>query len=586
MQHFLYRLFEPKSNGFEMTLLLAEILDVKISGSALNKKLEEHPHYPSLLSVSDVLKGYGIENLGVKVEPDKLIELKTPFITQFKYHNEQLFTVVKEISQSSVVFFDPEKHRWKVLSTEDFSKRCSKIALLVEVAEDAGEKDYLKNKQLERQKLIAEYLKVCCIPVLAISTGIIAFIQHGMSALLPFTISMFTLIGCLISILLLWYELDQHNPLLMQICNAGKKVNCGAVLQSKASSIAGISWSTIGFSYFMGSLILLLFSGITNGTALFIISWLVILAMPYPLFSIYYQRHIVKQWCVLCLIIQALLILQLIVVIGGGWYTHMPKNLNITQILISFTIPFLTIMVLLPALKKAKQGKLINSKLQKLKYNSQVFDALINNQKQLIESPDGLGIILGNPLATYKVIKVCNPYCRPCSAAHQPIEELLHNNTDVQVQIIFPATNEERDLMRPPVKHLLAIAEKYNKDILKQALDDWYLAKDKDYEDFAAKYPLNEELNKQDDKIAAMHNWCQKSQVSLHQPSLYQCRIIVVHQAFFSYQRYILSQILNICFLYNQTGIFYKRKSYGTFKIYKKIKVYRLYDKKKSHRRP
>jgi hypothetical protein len=39
-------------------------------------------------------------------------------------------------------------------------------------------------------------------------------------------------------------------------------------------------------------------------------------------------------------------------------------------------------------------------------------------------------------------------------------------------------------------------------------LDDWYLAEKKDYEVFAAKYPMNGELKQQNAKVEAMKNWC------------------------------------------------------------------------------
>jgi uncharacterized membrane protein len=91
-------------------------------------------------------------------------------------------------------------------------------------------------------------ITIGCIPALIIIAEILAFKQSGAEVFLPSIFSLLTLSGCLVAILLLWYELDQHNPVLQQICSAGKKINCGAVLQSKASKILGISWSAIGFS--------------------------------------------------------------------------------------------------------------------------------------------------------------------------------------------------------------------------------------------------------------------------------------------------------------------------------------------------
>ncbi len=50
--------------------------------------------------------------------------------------------------------------------------------------------------------------------------------------------------------------------------------------------------------------------------------------------------------------------------------------------------------------------------------------------------------------------------------------------------------------------------------MIKQSLDDWYLADTKDYDQFAAKYPMNGELVKQADKIDAMEKWCKATEIA------------------------------------------------------------------------
>ncbi len=80
---------------------------------------------------------------------------------------------------------------------------------------------------------------------------------------------------------------------------------------------------------------------------------------------------------------------------------------------------------------------------------------------------------------------------------------------NVKAKIIFTTPNEPENIAYKPVSHLLAIAVQSNGDKkINQALDDWYLADKKDYELFAAKYPMNGELTKQDDKIEGMDKWC------------------------------------------------------------------------------
>lgn len=517
----LSQLISPKENCREVLSLFLKELNVKVTDTTLRNALINHPDYPSLLSISDVLTDYGVGNVSFKVSFEKLEKMPMPFISQIKGEKvqEMFYTVIRSVTNNVLSYYHPERRRWEDIDKENFAKKWSGITLLADAEEKRDEENYTKKYREEVRLKAAKYITFLSVPVIAIIAGISALFNYGTSAIYPVLFSLLSLAGSIIGSLLLWYEVDQYNPVLQQICSSGKKVNCGAILNSKASKIAGISWSVIGFSYFAGSLFMLLFSGIINPQAIFVLTWLNVLAIPYVFFSVYYQWRIAKQWCVLCLCVQGVLLLQLITALTAGWHLPVPVSpifsdkLIITFIL-SYFIPFFIVNLLLPAYRSAKESRRNKTELQRLKHNPQIFNALLAKQKAVTESAAGLGIIIGNPNAAYKIIKVCNPYCGPCAKAHTPIEELVHNNPEIQVQIIFTATNDAEDSRAAPVKHLLAIAEKNNNEaIIKQALDDWYLAEKKEYEMFASKYPMNGELQKQGDKLEKMSTWCNKNEI-------------------------------------------------------------------------
>ncbi|HEU5164581.1 MAG TPA: thioredoxin domain-containing protein, partial [Chitinophagaceae bacterium] len=110
------------------------------------------------------------------------------------------------------------------------------------------------------------------------------------------------------------------------------------------------------------------------------------------------------------------------------------------------------------------------------------------------------------------LIKVCNPYCGPCAKAHPVIDKLLEENDNLKVQILFTATDDEKDSAAKPVKHLMALYEK-NGRVIQEALDDWYLPDRKDYDAFAEKYILNGELEKQEKKLRSMKTWCDEVKI-------------------------------------------------------------------------
>ena len=515
MKNYLKQLTQPISNEVEVTKLLVQLLNIKISNVTLRSTIEEHPNYPSLLSINDALNSYRIETLAIKSSKEKLAEYPFPFIAHIKGTKltRNYFTVVKEIKSQLITYYDPERHQWKESAKEDFIQRWSGVALLVENKEATGEEDYAKKLRQEARGQVKRYLAYLFLPILAFVTTIFSFDTHGMQVIFPFIFSLLSSSGVIISGFLLWYDLDQNNPFLQKICTHKRRINCDAILHSKKSKIAGISWSSIGLSFFLGNLLSLVLIGLVDLQAHFLLFWTTVLALPFVIFSIYYQWQIMKQWCIFCLLIQALLISQFVLSFLDKWYLTSLVTSTLLQTLIififSFLSPFLVIQLILPTLRNAKEGDENKRTLRRLKHDPVIFNALLDTQKTLPEDTLPIGLMLGNPQAKYKIVKVCNPYCTPCAQSHPTIEGLLHNNQDVQVQIIFTETGNKSS----PVKHFMALADRKNEAVLKQALHDWYCTPEKNYEKFAAKYEMNGELQMQTNKIEKMQQWCEKKEI-------------------------------------------------------------------------
>jgi len=66
----------------------------------------------------------------------------------------------------------------------------------------------------------------------------------------------------------------------------------------------------------------------------------------------------------------------------------------------------------------------------------------------------------------------------------------------------------------------MAIASNGQTEYTRQALDDWYIAEKKEYDAFAAKYPLNGELTKQGQHIKAMQVWAEEEKIT-HTPTIF-----------------------------------------------------------------
>lgn len=515
----MFQIFNPHEPMVSVTIRLLHALKVKVTGHTVNEAILSHPDYPSILSISDALNSWHIHNIAVKIEAEALKSISFPCIA-FIQQDGGSFILLEDVDDDSVIYSDGAGKTVKQ-SISEFQSDFSGIVLLAEAGENSGEKNYSASKRKEVRKrvgILVSFVAVAILPAISI------FQFAGNNAPLSFmfsTLSLLNFAGVCISVILLWYEVDKTNPALKKICTGGHKTNCNAVLNSKAAKVAGISWSEFGFVYFAGLYVLLLLTGLTNNAELLqIAAAFNMLAVLYVPFSIFYQWKAIKQWCPLCLTVQAVLLTSFIVSVMPGMPTQnltasvLFNNRNLSILLFAFALPVLGLLITKPLLlAKQKAGENFRA-LQRIKFNTDIFQALLEKQKKLSASAEGLGIVLGNINAANTLIKVCNPYCGPCARAHTEIEKLLQENSNMRVRIIFMATNTENDIKAPPVKHLLALAENSEENIIKAALDDWYLADKKNYTVFAAKYPMNAELKMQDIKVESMRKWCDEVDIS------------------------------------------------------------------------
>lgn len=514
-------IISPLQNCDEIVVRFCKLLEIRVTETTLKKEISEHPDYPSLLSVSEVFHLFKIDHLPLKTTISSFDSFSAPFIVQI---NEQtsgqtLFAIVNKVLPDGMIsWYHPEKKKNEHIRKEEFEKLFTGYVMLAKANEMSGETNYrIKRKEEKFHNLRNLFLILALPTLLLISISCTIFINGISESILPVCYILATLAGTIISALLLLYEIDQHNPAFQKICHGGHKTNCGAILNSAASHIWGISWSSIGFTYFFGTFIALLVTGLVNTNMLFIVAFCNLMSIPYIFFSIFYQAKVAKQWCPMCLSVQIVFVLQFLISLLGH-FLLMP-TLNIIPIMLGiaacFGFAFLFVQLLTSFLKKTKECKYTQQEINRLKHNPDIFYALLDRQKELKKPLNNLGIVLGNPEARTKLVMVSDPYCDPCAEAHSIFDELMRNNSDLQLQIIFTASGERIDYRNLPVQHLLAIAEKGNESLTKQSLDDWYMMKEKDYEQFSLKYPIKDiKLTLQIERIKEMHRWNENENIT------------------------------------------------------------------------
>jgi uncharacterized membrane protein/glutaredoxin len=492
-------------------------LKVPVTKSTLKLQLQTNPYYPSLYSLSSVFERFKIDNQAYKIEKEKLDEVQPPYIAFLKQVKGRDFVLVTNVSENNIKYITSSNKEVSV-PREKFLKDWDSTFFIAEGNEHSGEADY----EINHKKEITERNKARAL----VAGGGFIFVYLVYSFLDALQLSQFVaaitllvikFLGLSVTILLLVYEIDKSNSFVKSICTASKQANCDAVLNSKAANVLGMSWSEAGFFYFASTFLFLFLSSLTLVSKISILAIANCLAAPYIIYSIYFQWKVVKQWCPLCLTIQAVLIMEVVWSIFNFWI-HPFFNIALLPIaLVSITFCITLPMVLWFSLRdvfiKAKDEPVYKAAYNRILYNPETFNNLLLQQPAAPLGYEQIGITLGNPDAANTIIKVCNPYCGPCAKAHPLLDEIIHHNKSVKVKLIFSVSNDEKDYSRLVAKHLMAISAKQNEKLTEMALDDWYLAEKNEYNLFAAKHPIKGELKEQEAELEEMREWCKEANI-------------------------------------------------------------------------
>jgi uncharacterized membrane protein len=500
----------------------ARLMKVRVTEDSIKRSIEENAHFPSLLCLTETFNFYHIYNKAFEIKPENLDQLSPPYIAYIKVPNVgKDFVLVTDITGGNVSYLHKNKKARSFLK-EDFLRRYQNIVWIAEPDKQSGEKDF--DKKLNRQKAKATRKLIWIAGIVFILLTAVMVNLTSTNAFSFISLAIINFIGTAAAVLLIFYENNKENAFIKDICRAGKQINCDAILNSKAAKIMGISWAEIGLFYFSSTTMLLLFPNIAFTEKIKGLAFLNAFAVPYTLFSIGYQWLVAKQWCLLCLTIQAALLGELVWSIFNFWTTPRqaifsyaakipPVGIGIIFVLIAGSV-ILTWYGIKPLINRANNANFYESAYKRLQYNPEVFNGLLQHQPK---APDGwqpIGITVGNPAARITIIKVCNPYCGPCAKAHPHLEEIIRNSDEVKLKIIFNAKNDDGNRSTVVAKHLMRIAAEGNPLKIRRALDDWYLADQKDYEAFAEKYPPAPIEDIAGIQIEAMSKWCEEAEIT------------------------------------------------------------------------
>lgn len=434
-------------------------LHVKYTSAYAEKLYEEHPHKYNLYGLSKMLEVYGIANAGVRINDKNIQSLETPFIA----HIGNDFVVVNKVTNKQVSYHWRDK---EINVTEDqFKNLWSGVVLIAETDENSIEPDYLQHRKLHLLNLCQNILLVA-IPLIALLWIYSKQEFHIANAFLFLLYA----IGALTSLLLVQKQIYAHGQYADKICSLFKQKDCNNVLESEAAKIFGwLSWSEIGLGYFLSNLLLM-----TVWPEL--ISYLILinfLVLPYTIWSAWYQYKVVKQWCMLCLVVQGILWLVVLVSYIGELIQLPDFNMpDICKVGMVYIFPTLFINKVSSGLAIQRKTTHIKQELNSLKTTEEVFNALLKKQPYHPIGVTDSSILFGNPDASLRISILTNPHCEPCAKMHTRVEKLLQKAGDkLCIQYIFSAFND--DLLKSN-RFLIAAYQNESREKVEEIYHRWY----------------------------------------------------------------------------------------------------------------
>ncbi|WP_165020444.1 vitamin K epoxide reductase family protein [Dysgonomonas sp. ZJ279] len=472
-------------------------LKIKYTKSYLNKLYDEHPYKNTLFGISDILSKYNLKTTGLQINTDENMgELNTPFITGIN----NKFAVVSKITNDNVQYLGEDDR--KTIPINDFLNRWNGTILIAEQNNESIEPNYSQHKRVETFNFLRNKVLQVSIVLLSI-LGIIS--GHSYSDIGFLMLLSINAGGVYIGYLLLQKQMHISNNHADKICSLLKH-GCNSILDSSAAKIMGaIGWSEIGLGYFLSNLcVLLFFSSFSPYLAL-----INCCALPYSLWSVWYQKFIAKEWCLLCLIVQALLWLSFIINLVFD-YIYVPRLSFFAIFIVGclFIMPSAIINILLPYFIDKKQLKAVQLRYSSIKMDAGVFESKLKVQPYYEVNREISQILWGNKDAETLVTLVTNPHCGSCAAIHQQLDNLLDRVGDkICVQYILTSFSEE---LESSATFLTAVylSDEIKPDEKREIFNRWFSHGKNNRQDFFDRYDFDITSQTVLDEIESHRRWC------------------------------------------------------------------------------
>jgi len=475
-------------------------LNVPYTKRFSDKLYNGHPHQYDMYGLKLMCSIYNIKTIGVSIPLKDFTKLSYPCIL----HTQDSFIIGLVCDNETITYL--KDGRKITMPSETFKENWTGNALVVYETTKAIEPNFLEHKLKELLLTFTSYL----IPIIFFLTFIIgSFLNIKNNLFLIEASSIVSLIGVLLCIMLLHKQLYGISKYGDKVCTLLHQTGCDSVLSRDKAFFGDVSWSEIGLGFFIANTILLSLYPISFSIVA-LANWT---AMFFAIWSIYYQWRVIQSWCILCLITQALIWTNGLLLIyfyiqtsfTFSWYSFIITS--ITYILCIIFVHNYAVEV-----KALNDSYQITQKYRTLKANKLVAKTLIENEKFFPTNINDSKILFGNPHADLLITILSNPHCSPCAEMHKKVENILETyRDDVCIQYIFLSFRKELD---DSCRYLISKYDPIHLSSTFQFYSNWYKF-DKNNSKRIIQQNLGYIRQNNVEKEWENHcNWCRKTQLS------------------------------------------------------------------------
>ena len=443
-----------------------------------------HPNYPSLYAVTDTLDMLQVENVAAQVPKEQFSALPDSFLAVVS--ND--IVLVRRLAQE--VSIETEKEGKKKLSFDAFLTQWSGVVLAIE-PNDVPQKERLP-------LLNATYVGLA---VLLLALLGLTIREFTLPSLLTF---LFSSAGFFLSVVIIDEKINKREGVISKICSFNEHTSCDSVIQSESSQFTKwLDFSDLPILFFGTSMLLLQLAP----TSYTIVNFLSVLSLPIVGYSIWLQKAKLGKWCVLCLGVSLLLVLQSLLFVG---FTK-DFLFNYLVLVQASAIVFSVWFFIKPILYRKVALEKENITLLKFKRNFSIFSSL---QKPVLE----VGvlhsiptIILGNKEASVRIDLILSPSCGHCHTAFSQAIDLLQQFSDkLQVCIYYNLNTDNLDNPYLIVAKTILQLHKEQPQMAEAALMDWHIH-GMSLKDWKVKWTVGMIDFEVEENLRSEYTWCVKN---------------------------------------------------------------------------